>query len=322
MKRLTILFAAVIALSLLFGGCAGGDAPEEGAPWYRFVDSAGNEVALDAPPQRVAVLLSSYAEIWTLAGGTVGVTVGDSVKRGFCPADTPLVDKGAGMSIDVEKLVSLQPDFVIASSDMPAQVEAVNRLKGAQIPCALFVEETIDDYLFMLKIFTDLNDAPDRYRQYGTEVKAQADAVLRAGAEAAAGREEPVSVLFVRAGSGGSSTRAKTADNHFVGIMLRELSTVNIADAAKELSESLSLEHVVVNNPDRILIVPQGDEDAAIAYMNSVLLQPGWRDLDAVRQGNVTFLPKDLFHFKPNARWAEAYRMLAETVYGEEVLSG
>ena len=45
--------------------------------------------------------------------------------------------------------------------------------------------------------------------------------------------------------------------------------------------------------------------------------EEGWKDLAAVREKNYAFLPKELFHFKPNARWAEAYAYLAELLYPE-----
>ena len=44
--------------------------------------------------------------------------------------------------------------------------------------------------------------------------------------------------------------------------------------------------------------------------MKSMLQTPAWAQLTAVRQGNTAILPKDLFHFKPNMRWAEAYAYL------------
>ena len=51
--------------------------------------------------------------------------------------------------------------------------------------------------------------------------------------------------------------------------------------------------------------------------MDSLLEESGWRDLEAVKNGRCTFLSKDLFHYKPNARWAESYRVLAGLLYPE-----
>ncbi|MCQ2433362.1 MAG: hypothetical protein MJ175_12230, partial [Clostridia bacterium] len=91
--------------------------------------SCGNTETAEKPavtdtPKNTAVLFSSLAEAWETAGGVVSITVGESVERGFATQDTPLVDDGAGKAINTELLLSLEPDLVICSADLPAQVEA------------------------------------------------------------------------------------------------------------------------------------------------------------------------------------------------------
>lgn len=319
-KIAAVWMALMLACGMLLAGCGGaaqgGDGGEQ--PLYTFTDSEGDTVELYTKPRNVAVLFSSYAEVWALAGGEIAVTVGDSIERGFAAEGTPLVDDGSGIRIDNERLLALEPDFVIASAEFSAQLDTCRRLRAAGIPCAAFREENFGDYLAMLKIFTEINGTPHLYARYGTEVQARIEGILARAEERAAVLAEPVSVLFVRAGTGGSSTRAKTAENHFVGVMLKELGTFNIADEAKQLSESLSLEHVLLSRPDIIFYTVQGEEEAARAYMESVFAQPGWQGVTAVQTGQVYFLAKDLFNFKPNARWADAYAMLAEILYPQE----
>lgn len=321
-----LLFCFALIITTLFSGCAGKPAENngddsgvsEGASFpYTFTDSVGNEITLEKKPEKVAVLFSSYADIWLTAGGEVSITVGDSIERGFCDDSVLLVDSGAGMSIDMELLTSYEPDFVIGSADMSAQLETCEKLNSLGIPSAAFQVESLDDYLAMLKICTDITGNNEAYETYGTNVKAETDALLSKVSEYAAGLEEPVSVLFIRAGSGDSATKAKTAENHFVGMMLSELKTVNIADSAGILSDHLSLEHIVTNQPDIILLVPQGDEEAAKSYIEDLFSKSGWRDLDAVASGNYYFLPKDLFHYKPNKNWTESYEYLIDLIYPE-----
>ena len=83
------------------------------------------------------------------------------------------------------------------------------------------------------------------------------------------------------------------------------------------LLDGLSLEHVMLRDPDYIFLSPMGDEGAAKAQIAELFSQEGWRELTAVQTENYSFLEKELFHFKPNARWAEAYRSLAELLYPE-----
>ena len=100
--------------------------------------------------------------------------------------------------------------------------------------------------------------------------------------------------------------------------MLKELGTDNIAEKAPLLLDGLSFEEVLTNQPDYVFISTMGNEEAARAYMDSVLAEETWQSLDAVREGRVAYLPKDLFQYKPNARWAEAYRYLADLLYPGE----
>jgi len=311
-KAISILLSL---LMLLLTGCGTTNPPDApDSTGYTFTDSTGTTITLHTPPEKVAVLFSSYAEIWTLAGGEVSVTVGESVERNFVPDGVTLVDAGAGKTIDHELLLAAQPDFIIGSADIAAQVETCGLLSGSGIPCALFRVDTVEDYLAMLEICTHITGNAHAYDQYGTAVAAEVRAILEKTAAVNAQKKE---ILFIRAGSQYSSTKAKRAPDNFVCTMLDELGTHNIASDAPMLLDGLSLEEILLRDPDYIFLTTMGDEDAAKSYIGDLFTQEGWCDLTAVKTGSYTFLPKDLFHFKPNARWAEAYGYLAELLYPE-----
>ncbi len=309
------LLVICLVLTFLLTAC-GTQAPDisKGNRECTFLDDTGITVTLNKKPQKVAVLFSSYAQIWSLAGGTVSVTVGESVERGFVKDGTDLVDAGAGKTIDHELLIKYQPDFVIGSADISAQVKACELLRESNIPCALFQVDTFDDYLSMLKICTDITGDKTAYETYGTAVESKIVSMKKTVSQL---QTEQKNILFIRAGSQYSSTKAKRAPDNFVCIMLDELGIHNIADDASVLLDGLSLEEILLKNPDYIFISTMGNEKAAISYIEELFSQKGWSDLTAVKSKNYTFLPKDLFHFKPNARWAEAYTYLAELLYPE-----
>ena len=308
---------------LLIGGCAAAQpeaSPEQAVSSdrsYSFTDSTGAEITLTKPPETVAVLFSSYAEIWSLAGGTVSVTVGESIERGFAPAGTPLVDEGAGKTIDHELLLAARPDLMIGSADIEAHVDAGRILSEAGIPSALFRVDTFEDYLSMLEICTGITDSPEAYDRYGTAVQEEVNRILSAVSASAETESEAKDILFIRAGSQYSATKAKRAPDNFVCIMLDQLGVHNIADDAALLLDGLSLEEILLRDPDHIFLTTMGSEEAAKAYIGDLFAQDGWSSLTAVQESRYTFLPKDLFHFKPNARWAEAYGILAQTLYPE-----
>lgn len=304
-----LLALALILLSAALLSC-GTEVQTDG--WYTFTDDAGRTVVLEKMPEKTAVLSSSFAEIWLLAGGEIDVTVGESVERGFADETVPLVDDGAGKSINTELLLASEPDFVIVSADIPAQAQTAELLQSAGIPAAQFRVESFDDYLRVLEVFTHITENGDAYRKYGTDVRAEIEGIFSQLPEQS---DEKTKILFVRAGSGEKSTKAKTAKEHFACVMLDELGTYNIADSAPVLMDGLSAEEVLIQDPEILFLTAMGDEEASRANMTALLETEAWKHIRAVREGRVYWLPKELFQYKPNAKWADAYRMLAEIVY-------
>lgn len=339
MKKHLSILAVISLVALLLGSCGAGEPaesssnsdaasesqsavtsdasvsaqetePAESNMPYTFTDSMGHTVTLEEKPETVAVLFSSFADLWQLAGGEVDITVGESVERGFVGDDVLLVDDGAGKTIDNELLLSYEPDLVIGSSDIEAQAETVGLCADAGISAAGFRVESFEDYLSVLSILTEITGDHDAYQQNGEEVGARIEQML----SDLDFSEKGYDILFIRAGSQYSSTKAKGTEDNFVCGMLAELGLHNIADDAPVLLDGLSLEEIITADPDYIFISTMGNEDAAKEYMESVFAEDGYRQLTAVAEGNYAFLPKDLFQFKPNARWDEAYQYLIDLV--------
>ena len=300
-----VLLAAALALA-----SCGASNKNEGEEYYCFYDDVERQVSLYGKPQRVAVLFSSYAEMWQTAGGEITVSVGESVERGFVTNNIILVDGGAGKSIDFETLVAAKPDFVIGSADIAKQREVCDFMSKAGVPSALFKVESFEDYARVMGHFCAITENPEAYAEYVTEVRSDIEAVLKNYS----GRDEK-RVLFIRASSSARSTKAKTSRDNFVCAMLEELGSHNIADDAPILLDGLSIEEIIIQNPDFIFFSTMGDEEKVKEYTDSLLAGEVWQSLDAVKNGNYAYLPKNMFQYKPNHRWAQAYEYLAELLY-------
>lgn len=284
----------LLALSLLLAACA------EAAP----------SDPPHLPPNRAAVLFSSLAEIWQEAGGVTAITVGESVERGFADASAVLVDDGVGKNINTERLLAAAPDLVIASADVPAQVRAAELARTAGIPTLLLRVEGFDDYLAALDVMCAITGDRSGYLR-AVAMRSEIDA-LCAAASAAQSR----TVLFIRTGSTNASTKPKQASDHFACAMLEELGCRNVMDDAPILLDGLNMEAVLALDPELIFFSTMGNEEAARAHICALLDDPAWQRLSAVRNGSVFVLPKELFHFKPNARFGESYRYLYDILMG------
>ncbi|MBR6737856.1 MAG: ABC transporter substrate-binding protein [Clostridia bacterium] len=305
MKRILCLIFTIFS-ALLSVSCFKIDL---GEPICVFLDNSGYEVKLYSKPKNVAVLFSSFAEMWNLAGGHTSITVGESVERGFVPQGTKLVDGGAGKQINVELLVSYKPDFVIASSDIPKQVEAVSFLRSQGVPCALFKVDSFLDYKNAMQKLTQVTENQTAYEtnvlQVENEIANQKQRINATNAK---------KILFLRAFSTGA--KAKASNDNFVCKMLNELYAENIADEAPVLLDGLNEEVILINNPEIIFISTMGSEQSAKNYIENYF-STTLSSLSAVKNNSFYYLDKNLFHFKPNARWYLAYKTLIDIILNE-----
>jgi iron complex transport system substrate-binding protein len=163
-----------------------------------------------------------------------------------------------------------------------------------------------------MDVLCAITERDDLYEKNVTKIADEIENILNSVDKSRAPR-----IIFVRCGSSASSTKAKNAEENFVCKMIAELGGVNIADEAPELCDGLSLEAILTAQPEKMLISTMGNEQKSREYMDSVLKSEPWQALGAVKNQDYVYLGKELFQFKPNARWAEAYKFLAEYLYGE-----
>lgn len=278
-----------------------------------FTDSLGRSVTVENP-EKVAVLNSSLADAWVSAGGKALVTIEEAVERGFADEDAEIVANSSGMRIDHELLYLSSPDFIIGSADLSSHVEVARKFSSLGIPVALFRMESYEEFLSVFDIFTDITGRKDIYKKEKARMDGKISSLIEKSRELSAPE-----VLFIRSGSAFSSFLAKTRENHFAAAILSDLGGVNIAERDKALVESISLEHVVKEDPDKILVVLHGTEEASRAFVLSVFSSPVWKDLRAVRNNEFYILEKEYFHYKPCLRYAESYEKMFSYLYGDQV---
>lgn len=310
----------LVLLMVIVAGCSNDKVDEtahvdsEGSKaYYSFTDSLGNSVMLQEKPQRVVSLVGSYAQTWMLTGGEVIGVTDDVISEGRFEISEEISIVGTVKEPNVEEVLSLSPDFVLLSPDIENHLKIRQILEDAAIPHAYFKVEYFEDYLKMLDICTDITGNKDLYEEHGLKIKEEIDGILSRIEDA--GLDHKPTVLFVRAFSSGA--KAKKDDN-LTCKMLEDLGTVNIASKYPSLLEELSIEEIIQEDPDYIFVTTMGSTEKAIeALRNGIEKNPAWNSLTAVKNDRYIILPKELFHYKPNAKWGESYRYLAEIIYPE-----
>ena len=168
------------------------------------------------------------------------------------------------------------------------------------------------DYMDVLDVMTQITGRRDLYG-------AQREAVaLPIGAMIESARALPGygrrTALLLRASS--TKVHAKNSTDTVAGPILKDMGFVNLADGDSPLSENLSMEAILTADPDWIFVTTQGlDGEAALETVRATLTDnPAWASLSAVQNGRYVPLDPMLFHYRPNERWAEAYRVILELI--------
>ncbi|WP_346669882.1 ABC transporter substrate-binding protein [uncultured Subdoligranulum sp.] len=285
--------------------------PETAVTTLTFTDDLDREVTVPANPERVAVLLGSYADVWCLAGGQDSLVAAAS--DAWTDFDLNLGDDvanlGSLMEPNLEELIASAPDLVIASSNTTSNVELLPSLEQLGVPVAYFGVNSFNDYLEMLDVCTRITGHPENYQTYGLDVQAQVDKAKEQNDGSAP------TVLLLRSAS--TSCKVKNSKGTVLGEILADLGAVNIADSDTGLLEDLSLERIIADDPDYIFVVFQGSDQAAAQKTLDAALtsNPAWETLSAVQNGRFYIMEKELYHLKPNARWGEAYQKVADILY-------
>lgn len=300
MKKTFIFLLTLLILS----SCARKEKPVSGVT---FTDDLSRTVTV-SEPKRTAALISSVAEIWTLAGGEVVACPDDCWEDLDMHLSADTVNLGTISKLSLEALLASEPDFILASPNNNQQISWKDTFDSMGIPSAYFEVYDFEDYLHLLGILTDITGRKDLYEKYGESVKKEIDELLEKK------RTDSPKVLSMLAST--AYLKAKNSDGSVMGAMLRDLGCVNLADSEAGLLENLSIEYILQEDPDYIFITQRGDDEEGMKVFVSNYFDehPAWKQLSAVKNGHVYFMDKNLYNLKPNHRWAEAYRGLWEII--------
>lgn len=304
--RRLLAFALVL---LMLCACSAAEKPHSDTTGqHTITDSLGSTASLPDDP-RVISLYGSFAQCWTLSGGTLcGITQDAVDDHGMVPGDE-LALVGTVKEPNLELVASLSPDYILLSADLTQHLSLDAALSDMKIPHGYFRMDSFSDYSAIMKSFCAINDpSGEMFSEYVEKPKANIEHIRKE--TAAVLSEKAPNVLLLRAFSTG--VKAKTDDN-LAGIILDELGAHNIAYDSPSLLEEMSVEAIISADPDYIFISTMGSAEAAREYMQqNVESSPAWASLSAVKNGRYIFLPKELFHLKPLNRWDESYAYLSD----------
>lgn len=272
MMRMRAALAWAWACSAMIAGTAGSAS-------VTVTDDAGHAVTLARPAQRIVSLAPHATELLFAAGA--GARVVGVVAFSDWPVEArrlPVV--GDATALDLERIVALAPDLVVAwPYTMPAQLEAL-RSHGA----AIFVS----DPKSIAGIAGDV-EALGALADTGAAAIAAA-ASLRARHEALKVRyagAPPISVFY----EVWNEPLQTIGGRHLISEAIAQCGGTNVFGALTLPAPTVSVEAVVAARPEAI--VAGSDDGRRPAWLDQWLR---WNSVPAVRYGNLFVANGDLLH--------------------------
>ncbi|WP_309090022.1 ABC transporter substrate-binding protein [Domibacillus sp.] len=299
----------------LLAGCGGGEEKKtdtakenepakETAAFPVTVTGADNQkVEIEAAPKRIVTLAPSNTEIvYELGLGeeVVGVSDNDTY-----PEDVKNKEKVGGMEFNVEKIISLKPDLVLAHDSAGAAAETgIQQLRDAGIDVLVINNAASIDEMY--QSFELIGEATGTTAEAETEVKELKAGFADLEEKAASIKEENEKSVFFEV-----DPTLYTAGN---GTFLNEIFDmlhINNTMADQEGWPQVTEEAVIEKNPDVILLNYGGYVENAV---NGVLKREGWSNVNAVKNKEVFEVNADLTS-RTGPRLVEGAEAIAEAVY-------
>lgn len=277
-----------------------------------FKDSSDEEVTIKKNPQRVVVLQNSLLEMWDQAGGTVIGRVEESKDKIVENALSAEVVGEMGAP-SLEKIIALKPNLVIVSSSYTAQREMIPLLKENNIEVIDLDNDLLEDYYKTVRLFTAITEREDLYENHVNNIQKKVDEIVT---KAPKDKNYKAVIMFATA----KSITVRDS-NTMVGEMLKDLNVINISDSADTGADTktFSIEKILEEDPDFIFVQTMGSDLEKITerLKSDALDNPAWASLTAVKENRYIVLSKDLYLYKPNDRYPEAYEGLGKMIYPE-----
>lgn len=279
------------------------EAKTEEAAFPVTVKDAVGDVTIEKEPTKIVSLIPSNTEIaYALGLGDKIVGVSDFDNY---PEDVKNKEKIGGMEFNVEKIISLQPDIVLAhASSAHNSEEGLKQLKDAGItvivvPNATSFNDVYASIELIGKATGKEKEAADVVQQMKQKIDAIAEKAKEVKEEATVWVEVSPAPEIYTAGKG-----------TFMDEMLTIIHAKNAA-GDQEGWRMFTEEDAVALNPDVIITTYGYYTSNAV---EQVLARPAWKDVPAIKNKRVYDVNSDLVS-RPGPRLAEGVEEIAKVVY-------
>ncbi|MGA2621952.1 MAG: cobalamin-binding protein [Thermoguttaceae bacterium] len=281
--RTTVSVIFLVAAGLAICGCGRDAAPDR---------TVGGKL-------RIVSLAPSVTEVLFALGAGESL-VGATDRCDYPPAAVGIERVGEFGAPNVEKLLALSPDLVIAAGLEREEVADVLRRSGIRV-----LDVRIRNFEELFDAIRQIGEAAGRLRQaQGVVAGMQAELeAVKAQNNAAPRRQRPKVLVEI-----GDHPLMTAGGASFLDDLIARAGGVNVAHEIPQAYASINPEKVIEWNPDIIIVARMGRPgDAAVQLSRRI----GWADISAVKNGRVIDdIQPDLL-FRPGPRLIDGVKALA-----------
>jgi len=246
-------------------------------------DDYGHVVTLASPAKRVVSLAPHLTELMYAAGAGSRM-VGAVAYSDYPPAARALPRVGSDAAIDLEALIALHPDLVVAWPNS-GSVRAVDRIAAMGIPVFRSEPRELEDIARTLETLGRLAGTPDAARATASEFR---ERVARLGARYA--QRPPVRVFY----QVWDRPIITVNGDHIISKVIRLCGGRNVMADLPGIAPQIDVERVLRADPE--VILASGADASRPAWLD------GWKDypgLAAARLGQLYAIRPDVLQRQP-----------------------
>ncbi len=310
--RSLVLWGLLALLIVALAGCAGAKAPEASEPAgteapesVSVVDDAGRTVEIVKNPQRLVSLAPSNTEILFALGlgdKVVGVT-------DFCdyPEEAKSIEKVGGMEHNLEKIVALDPDLIVAIGGSSAQVEKATEMEKLGLTVLVLDPGDIEGIMANVELLGKATGAEKEASQLAAKLRKRFDDITTKAKEAGSRPK-----VFFELDATDPSKPYTPGPGSFIDALISLAGGSNIGAGAKMQWAQLSTEEIIAQDPEVIVL---GDANYGVTA-EMVKERPGWSVIAAVKNGAI-YPIDDILISRPGPRIIDGLEALARIIHPE-----
>jgi iron complex transport system substrate-binding protein len=283
----------------------------EGYP-VTITDIYGNEVTLEKKPEKIAAISGTFLGVLYDLGGK---SICTSEIGGGAPVDQEDVKDlpviGKVYNPDIEKIVALQPELVIAQFGL--QNGVVKVLEQSNIKALALHMKTYEDVKDNIRAIGRIIDESTK----AEEVIANMEKEKKALVDKLPEESKKVVILYATSKDVSVKLPKSIAGNVADILKLENIAKGCTPEGMGGETTPFSMEYIIEKDPDVILVTSMlsSDEDAKKVISEKLGKDPVWKELRAVKEGNIVYLPQKYFLYNAGCDFVDAIEYMAKGVY-------